>query len=262
MPIPFNLTPPPTEGTGTAFGAVPGNLGLPDPFGDLSKVAPGLGGVNQNLLTNLTSESLGQISPGTRNALQLAAAQRGVGAGMGPFSGLSTNDLFGNIAGFSEGLQNRAAQQYASLIPTMSGTQTVTPALQTDIANRNATMAAAPNPTAAASYARQLFDDYARMVRGPGGGTGPANNPFNDPFFNAPPVRSSSGAGFPNPTNPVANPNATATQGSVNLDDLWNELMGGANAPQGGTYAPTDVPMAAQGPIDQVAPFDMSNIFG
>jgi hypothetical protein len=144
-------------------------LGLPDPFGDLSKVAPGLGALNKNLLGNLTSESLGIVSPGTRNALQLTNAQTGVGSGM-PLSGLSTNQLFGNIAGFSEGLQKQAADQYSSLIPTISKTQTVSPELQTEISNRNSINAAAPSPRAAANYAKQLFDEYAAKVRGPGGG--------------------------------------------------------------------------------------------
>jgi hypothetical protein len=134
--------------------------------------------VNKNLLTNLTSNSLGIISPGTRNALQLAAAQRGVAGGMGPNSGLSTNDLFGNIAGFSEGLQKQAVQDYSSLIPTISGTQTVNPALQTEIANRNSINAAAPSPQAAASYAKQLFDEYAAKVRGPAGGISFGPQPY------------------------------------------------------------------------------------
>ncbi len=204
------LNPAPQAGLG-AFGAVPGNLGLPDPFGDLSKVAPGLAGVNQNLLGNLTSNSLGILSPGTKNALQLAAAQKGVGSGMGPFSGLSTNDLFGNIAGFSEGLQKQAVQDYGTLIPTMSKTQTVDPALQTEISNVNALRGAAPSPTAAASYAKQLFDEYVGKLRGPAGGStsfgGPAGGTrppapaFNDAAFLGGGVQMTGGArGTPTPT--------------------------------------------------------------
>lgn len=176
--MPLNLYPTPTQGTGTAFGAVPGVLGLPDPFGDLNKAAGGgLGPLNQNLLTNLTSESLGVISPGTRNALAITNAQRGQGSGM-PLSGLSTNDLFGNIAGFSEGLQKQAADQYSSLIPTISKTQTVDPALQTEIANINALRSAAPSPTAQFNLAKSLYDQYAAKVRGPGGGISFAPQPY------------------------------------------------------------------------------------
>ncbi len=177
--MPLQLNPTPTQGTGTAFGKVPGALGLPDPFGDLSKVAPGLAGLNKNILGNLTSESLGVISPGTRNALQLAAAQRGVGGGMGPNSGLSTNDLFGNIAGFSEGLQNQALQGYNSLIPTISKTQTVDPALQTEISNVNALRRAAPSPQQQFNLAKSLYDEYAAKVRGPGGGISFSPQPFS-----------------------------------------------------------------------------------
>jgi len=175
--MPTILNPTPTEGTGTPFGKVPGALGLPDPFGDLSKVAPGLGGLNKNLLTNLTANSLGIVSPGTRNALQLTNAQTASGSGM-PFSGLSDRALFGNIAGFTEGLQEKALQDYNSLIPTIKSTQTVSPELQTEIANRNAINAAAPSPRAAANYAKQLFDEYAAKVRGPGGGISFAPQPY------------------------------------------------------------------------------------
>lgn len=167
--MPTILNPTPTQGTGTPFGSVPGNLGLPDPFGDLSKVAPGLGGVNQNLLTNLTANSLGIVSPGTRNALQLTNAQNATRSGMG-ISGLSDQALFGNIADYSNKLQQQAVQDYNTLIPTLSRTQTVDPALQTEIANTNAIRGAAPSPTAAANYAKMLFDEYAAKVRGPGGG--------------------------------------------------------------------------------------------
>lgn len=168
--MPTILSPSPTRGTGDAFGLVPGQLGLPDPFGDLNKVAGGgLGALNKNLLANLTANSLGVISPGTRNALAITNAQRFQGTGM-PLSGLSTNDLFGNIAGFSEGLQKQAADQYGPLVGAMKSTQTVDPGLQTEIANTNALRGAAADPRAKFNLAKSLYDEYAAKVRGPAGG--------------------------------------------------------------------------------------------
>ncbi len=249
------LNPAPTQGTGTPYGAVPGSLGLPDPFSDLSKVAPGLGGVNKNLLTNLTSNSLGILSPGTRNALQLAASQRGVQSGMGPNSGLSTNDLYGNIAGFSEGLQKQAVQDYSSLIPTISGTQTVNPALQSEIANTNALRGAAPSPTAAANYAKQLFDEYLNKVRGPGGGTvggGPAGGSRTTPWS------SSFGQGG---GTMVGGALGTPTQAPTQPYDWFNQTFGpgaGVSADVGGVPVNT-----VSGPdSSQFDPFSGFGSFG
>ncbi len=227
---------------------MPGNLGLPDPFGDLSKVAPGLAGVNKNLLGNLTSNSLGIISPGTRNALQLAASQRGVASGMGPNSGLSTNDLFGNIAGFSEGLQKQAVQDYNSLIPTMSKTQTVDPALQTEIANTNALRGAAPSPTAAANYAKQLFDEYASKIRGPGGGTfgggGPAGGtkptPWDSSFGQGGGTVTGGALGTPTaaPTQPFDWFNATFGAGAGGAADVGGVPVNTVQGPDSSQFDP------------------------
>ncbi len=167
----INLNPAPTQGTGNAFGAVPGSLSLPDPFSDLNKAAGGgLGALNKNLLTDLTANSLGILSPGARNALQLTNAQTASGSGM-PLSGLSDMALFGNVADYSNKLQQQAFQNYNALIPTISKTQTVDPALQTEISNVNALRGAAPSPQAQFNLAKSLYDEYAAKVRGPGGGT-------------------------------------------------------------------------------------------
>lgn len=167
----YPIYPSPTTGSGTPYGMVPGPIGMPNPYADLAGAFPALGQANKVAGTDLLAELGGNITPGTRNALQLAAAQTGAGRGM-PLAGLSTNDLLGNIVGFSEGQVKQGMQDYNSLIPNISKTQTVDPALQAEIASRNALYASAPDPAQAANLAQKLFDQYLNNLRGPGGGGG------------------------------------------------------------------------------------------
>lgn len=167
----FNLNPGPRSGAG-AFGAVPGAIGAPNPFGDLSGVYPNLSGTNKQVSADILSKLSGTLSPETMNSIKNASAAWGVGAGV-PGSGIQTSRGLRDIGLTSEQLQQQGLQDYASLIPTISRTQTVSPELQTQIAATNAQMAAAPDPTQAASYAKQLFDEYlAKLSGGPSGGTG------------------------------------------------------------------------------------------
>lgn len=164
----YNLNPQPQAGSG-AFGAVPGSLGLPQPYENLSGVVPNLGALNKTASGDILSNLQGTLSPATEHALQTASATFGTASGM-PGSGLSYNSLYGNIAGASEGQQAQGLQQYNSFIPTASGTQTVPPGLQTQIAGTNASNAAAPDPSQSASYSEQLFNQYLNQLKGPGGG--------------------------------------------------------------------------------------------
>lgn len=150
------------EGQG-AFGKVPGVINLPQPSKDLGGVLPGLPAVNTAASQDILAKLGGSISPGTMNALQRAAAQFGVSSGM-PGSGLALNNLFGNIAGFSENQVQQGLQDYSSVLPTASRTQTVDPALQTQIAETNALNLSAPNPAQAQSYAQGLFSSYLNSL--------------------------------------------------------------------------------------------------
>lgn len=161
----FDLNPSPQAGQG-AFGAVPGAIGLPDPFADLAKIYPALGTSVGTASTDVLSQLQGNVSPGTMNALKLASAQYGQGSGMGPLAGLTQNQLFGNIAGFSEGQTQKGLANLASLVPTLKNSLTVSPDLQTEVASRNATMRAAPDPGQAASYAQSLFNQYLSRLQG------------------------------------------------------------------------------------------------
>lgn len=148
------------------YGRVPGNLSLPDPFGDLSSVYPDLGKTNSAVSGDILSKLGGTLSPGTQRALQDAAASRGVSSGM-PGSGLSWNSFYGNIAGASEAQQQQGISDFNQTLPTVAGTQTVSPGLQTEIGNQNAINNASPDPAASASHAKELFDQYLSAIRGP-----------------------------------------------------------------------------------------------
>ena len=170
---------------------VPGVLPTPNPAANLEAQLPGLPTINQTASNDLQSQLGGTLSPGTLNALQNAAATYGTTSGMaggvGGMAGLDWNSLYGNIAGASEAQQQQGLSNYGPLTTAVSSTQTLSPTLSTEIASQNALNAAAPNPTQAASYSQQLFNQYLNAMKGPGGGTigSPAFN-FSDPTATIP----------------------------------------------------------------------------
>ena len=173
--MPYNVLPQPTAYNPT-FGGIPGPIGVPNPSADLLAQLPGLGDLNAAASTDVLSQLRGSLSPGTQKLLQDASAQFGVRSGM-PLSGLARNKNLRDLGLTSEQMINQGIKNYASLIPTVSSTQTVNPALQAEIASRNALTAAAPVPGQAQSYAQSLFDKYLQMMRGPAGGTSTATSP-------------------------------------------------------------------------------------
>jgi hypothetical protein len=173
MSYAYNANPTPTYGTG-AYGYVPGQIGMPDPAGDLGNVYPAAANQNKQIGNNITALLGGQLSPQTQMAMQNYEAAYGAGAGMG----MGTNaepGSFSNYRGAAdigktvEGLQQQGLQDYNSVVPTISQTQTVSPQLQTEIANINSINAAAPNPQ---EHQQALKDLYLWMLdeqRGPMG---------------------------------------------------------------------------------------------
>lgn len=170
----FNLNPQPRQGQG-AFGSVPGNIGLPNPSADLSKVYPNLTGTNSAVSDQIMSQLRGELSPDTIAAIQNAAATYGVTSGM-PGSGLQWNKSLRDLGIATEDQISKGISNYNATIPTVSGTQTVRPETQVDVATQNAVWNSAPDPAAAASYAQQLFDKYlgslSQSFGGGGGGGG------------------------------------------------------------------------------------------
>lgn len=174
-PYQYNVSPG-TQGGSGAFGSVPGNISLPNPAADLSEQYPNLSGTNSALSGDILSKLSGQLSPATLQQLQNASATSAVNNGM-PGSNAIPGTMPYNTNLESLGLNSEAQQQqgisdYNSTIPTVSGTQTVAPALQANIAEENAINASAPNPAAANSYAQSLYQQYLNSMKGgPGGST-------------------------------------------------------------------------------------------
>ena|SRR5947209_8402690 len=146
------------SGARTAYGTVPNPISTPpNLFSQLSGAVPRFGANTAGTGNVIGSELAGNVSPGTLNALKTGAAQFGVSSGM-PGSGLEQNQLFGNIAGFSENQAHRGVQDYLSQVGALGPTMT-NPNLAAEISARNADLAAAPDPKLAAD---QAFKDWLR----------------------------------------------------------------------------------------------------
>lgn len=140
---------------------------MPNPSADLAALYPNLTATNAAMSGNVLSELRGQLSPDTISNIVDSSAAWGVGSGM-PGSQLAKNLIPRSIGLTTSQLQRQGLQDYSSVIPVISGTQTVRPETQAEINATNAFNAAAPNPTAAANYAMELYDQYMN----PAGSTG------------------------------------------------------------------------------------------
>lgn len=189
MPIGFSSTgynpsttsystnsPAPRAGQG-AFGSVPGAISNPDPFGNLSALYPNLSGTNAAASSNIMNELNGQLSPSTINNIRNQAASFGVTSGM-PGSNFQGNQGLANLGLTTEKLQGQGLHDYLDAITGISKTQTVDPALQTEIATQNSVWNAAPDPAAAAKEQQSFFDEYLKKTMSPAGGTGGSNIPW------------------------------------------------------------------------------------
>lgn len=167
-PPPFDLNAPPRTGQG-AYGAVPGAIGLPPVYNDVAGVFPGLSGNLDALSKNISSELAGDLDPQTVAMLQNTAAQFGIGQGtpLSPFAGAQGLRHLGLTA---EAQKAKGIEHLLASLPTLAKTLTVSPETQLDVANRNATLNAAPDPQAAAKEAQRLFQQYMAMMQRSGGG--------------------------------------------------------------------------------------------
>lgn len=161
--------PAPRAGQG-AYGSVPGAISAPSPFGDLSALYPNLSGANSQISSNIMNELTGQLSPSTINNIRNHAASFGVSSGM-PGSDFSGYQGLANLGLTTEKLQGQGLMDYLNAITGISKTQTVDPALQTEIATQNSVWNAAPDPAAAAKEQQNLFDEYLKKTMSPAGGT-------------------------------------------------------------------------------------------
>lgn len=164
----FNLNAPPRTGQGP-FGLVPGAIGLPPIYNDVAGVFPGLSGNLGALSANISSDLAGELDPQTIEMLQNTAAQFGIGQGtpLSPFSGARGLRQLGLTA---EAQRRQGASNLLSALPTVANTLTVRPETQLEVADRNATLNAAPDPAQAAREAQRLFDLYMARLSGRIGG--------------------------------------------------------------------------------------------
>lgn len=177
----------------TAFGTVPGPINVPSSvFSQLASNIPGFSASTSGTGNVINSQLAGTVSPATMNALKTAAAQFGVASGM-PGSGLETNQLFGNIAGFSEGQQQKGVQNYLSEVGALGRTMT-DPGLAAEISARNADLAAAPDPRLAH---QQQLDDYMQALSRSYALSNPSRGPWWAPGgINTPPIGATVGRSY------------------------------------------------------------------
>lgn len=165
----YTPNPAPITGQG-AFGKVPGPVGLPDPFGDLSLRYDDLGGTNQALSKFIRSEIGGQLSPETQANIQDIGARFGQTSGM-PLSGLARNRTARDLGLATEQLQRAGLQDYLNAIFGISKTQVNSPEFQYKVASENAEKSSAPDPKTQQTYAQNLYNSYLKQSS-PAGGTG------------------------------------------------------------------------------------------
>jgi len=248
MPTQFDLNPLPRTGQGP-FGLVPGAIGLPPVYNDIAGVFPNLSGNLGALSRNIGSDLAGELDPETIAMLQNTAAQFGIGSGspLSPFSGAKGLRQLGLTA---EGQRAKGAQEFLTALPTIGKTLTVSPETQLEVANRNATLNAAPDPEKAAREAQRLFELYlarlgggrqggVQMGGGGGGGGGQPRN-LNSGLFDSP--WSSFNPEAVHGSRPSPLPwSGTGTEGwgtnYVPPQDLWEGTRGGFQGPEGGSVA-------------------------
>lgn len=163
MPIP--IAPGPTA-YDPRFGGIPGVVGLPNPEQDLAQYYPNLSGSTAQASADVLAKMRGELSPGTINSIQDAAARFGVSSGM---PGIMPGTLAGNrglrdIGLNAEEQAQQGLQDFNALTSNVSNTQTVRPETQIALAEQNAVNQAAPNPAQAQTYAESLFNKYLDMI--------------------------------------------------------------------------------------------------
>lgn len=173
-PFNYNINPSPQFGNG-AFGLVPGPIGIPpNRYEGIQSIYPNLSRLTGGAGDVIQHEIAGELSPETINSIQDEAARFGIKSGM-PLSGFAGNRGLRNLGINVDQRQRQGVQDYNSMLGSLAPL-TTDPNLAAEIAARNATMNAAPNPEAAAraqmdAYMRALEAAAAR-ARGPGGGNG------------------------------------------------------------------------------------------
>lgn len=191
MPIPsmpmsyYDINPAYTTGAGTAYGKVPGAVGVPPPeYQQVSAAYPNLVPQAGTLSGNIGAELMGELSPQTIAALQQNAAQFGVRSGM-PLSQFAGHQGLRSLGLNVEAIQRQGLQDYLAATKGI-GSMMTPQALALQIAERNALFGAAPDPQKAAE--QQMKDWQTKFnataglsFGGRGGGGLPAPTPLPSP---------------------------------------------------------------------------------
>lgn len=181
----YGLNPGAQFGAGT-YGAVPGPIGTPPSvFSQVSDVIPQLSSLTGQTGTVIGSELAGQVPTDVQNQIKNAAATWGIQSGM-PGSGAADNFSLESLGLTSLQEQQAGLGNYLKTL-TGVGSTMLQPSLVADIAARNATMAAAPNPAMAAQKLISLMQGNAgpRQVTqlGLGPGFGPGTKSLTNPLL-------------------------------------------------------------------------------
>jgi hypothetical protein len=157
---------PTTYGGGSAdiYGRRPDPVVLADPAQDLSRVYPNLPGTNAVLSDEILRMIMGS-DPNLPILAQNTGAARGAQLGL---SGSQFAGRMGDLSLYDRRNQQRQAgiQAYNQTIPTVSATQTNSPALQQANQTQNNIWASAPDPAAAAQQALSLYQSQLKQFSG------------------------------------------------------------------------------------------------
>lgn len=135
-------------------GSKPKATTMPDPYANMSKVLPGLSGINAKVSADENALLSGQLSPGTVGAVQDYAARMGLSQGV-PGSEFALYGGVRDIGRLAEQQVQQGLADYSDLTRSIYETQTLSPTLQSAIDTYNKQIAAAPNPVAAMQWAQE-----------------------------------------------------------------------------------------------------------
>lgn len=153
---------PGTQSGSGAYGSVPGKIGIPEnTYQGVTSIYPGLTGTTGNVSNLISSQLAGEFTPETESALWDTANKYGVASGM-PGAGLWSNKFMGNVAGAKEALQQQGVSNYNNTLSALSKLVTQ-PETALSVAEYNALMSSAANPTKAAE---QLKEDTTEGITG------------------------------------------------------------------------------------------------
>lgn len=137
---------------------------LADPYAELSAIYPNLGQTN-NAISAETLRMIQGTDPNLPILAQNTGASRGAALGV---PGSQFADRMGDLS-----LYDRLAQQrqqgisnYNQTVPTISATQTNSPALQAQTQSQNNIWAASPDPAAASQEALKLYQQQLNQLAG------------------------------------------------------------------------------------------------